>query len=86
MHIIIHETANFAQKLGPFFILNDSTIHKQAKYILNKICTKDPHNAQVLQKFIEAYNEKDKNISKDGSESLHLSDLNWKNKLNVLLN
>jgi hypothetical protein len=76
LEILIHETSNFAQKLGPFFISNDSSVHIKAKYILNKICTKDPHNAQVLQKFIETYNEKDRNISKDGSESLHLSDLN----------
>ncbi len=76
MEILIHESVNFAQKLGPFFISNDNTLHKSAKYILNKICSKDPHNAQILQKFIEQYNDKDKNISKDGSESLHLSELN----------
>jgi hypothetical protein len=62
--------------MGPFFILNDPNIHKMSKYILNKLCSKDPHNAQILQKFIELHTEKDRNLSKDGSDSLHLSDLN----------
>jgi len=66
---------NFAQKLGPFILLSDAQIQKQAKYIKNKICSKDPHNAQIFQKFMEQYNEKDKNISKDIGESLHLSEL-----------
>lgn len=76
MNILVHETCNFAQRLGPFIICGDSTLSKQAKYILNKICLNDAHNAVLLQKFFESYNEKDRNISKDGSESLHLSDLN----------
>ena len=75
MEIIIHETVNFAQKLGPFILVNDSQIQKQARYIKNKICSKDQHNAQIIQKFMEQYNEKEKNISKDVSESLHLSEL-----------
>ena len=77
VEVIIHDTCNFAQKLGPFFILNDNTIHKQAKYILNKICSKDTHNKQLLHNFIEKYSSNEinyKNISKDNSESLHLSD------------
>lgn len=77
MDIIIHETVNFAQKLGPFIIQSDTQIQKQAKYIKNKICAKDPHNSQIFQKFVEMYCEKDKNYSKDiGESSLHLSELN----------
>ena len=76
MDIIVHETVNFAQKLGPFILLTDTQIQKQAKYIKNKICAKDPHNSQIFQKFIEMYCEKDRNISKDIGESLHLSELN----------
>jgi hypothetical protein len=63
LEILIHETCNFAQRLGPFFLCNDNGIHRHTKYILNKICTKDSHNAQLFQKFIETYSEKDKNIS-----------------------
>jgi hypothetical protein len=66
---------NFSQKLGPFYLLNDPHLHKQVKYILTKIISKDPHNNVVLQRFIEKY-EKDKNLSRDANESLHLSDLN----------
>lgn len=73
--ILIHETVNFGQKLGPFFILNDTSIHKLAKYLVNKTCTKDMHNAQLLQKFIETYDLKDKNITKDGCESLTMSEI-----------
>lgn len=75
MEIIIHETVNFAQKLGPFILVNDTQIQKQAKYIKNKICSKDPHNAQIFQKFMDQYTEKDRNISKDMGESLQLSEL-----------
>jgi hypothetical protein len=75
LDILIHETVNFAQKLGPFFILNDATIHKLTKYLVNKVCSKDIHNTQIFQKFLDTYEGKDKNISKDGSESLQLSEL-----------
>ncbi len=78
MDILIHETPNFVEKLCPFLILNDPKLHKSAKAIINQICSKDSHNASVFQRFIELYTEKDKNYSKDGSDSnsLHLSDLN----------
>lgn len=78
MEILIHETPNFSEKLCPFLILSDSKLHKSAKAIINQICSKDPHNASVFQKFIETYTERDKNYSKDASDSnsLHLSDLN----------
>jgi hypothetical protein len=72
LDILVHETCNFAQKLGPFYILGDASIHKQVKYILNKITTLDQHNAVVLQKFLDTYT-KDRNLSKDNSGSLHLS-------------
>lgn len=39
------------------------------------MCHKDSHNATLLQKFIEMFNEKERNISKDNSDSLHLSDI-----------
>ena len=74
MDILIHETPNIAEKLGPFLLINDTIIYKHVEYILSKIFAKDNHNKQVLQKFFEHYNEKSKNIN--GSESLHLSDLN----------
>ena len=74
LDLLIHETVNFSQKLGPFVLLSENKIYSHCKYILNKICTLDPHNAYILQKFFDLYGEKDKNISKDGNDSLHLSD------------
>ena len=77
--LIINDTVNFNQKLGPFFVMNDNKMHKQAKSIINRICVKDHHNKQIIQRFIEKYGSgeiKDKNISKDNSESLHLSEIN----------
>lgn len=76
--LLINEIVNFNQKLGPFFILNDNKMHKQAKSIINRICLKDHHNKMIMQKFMEQYaGDRDhKNISKDNSESLHLSELN----------
>lgn len=77
INLLIHETVNFNQKLGPFFIMNDNKMHKQAKSIINRICIKDNHNKQIIQRFLEKYGgEKVGNISKDNSESLHLSELN----------
>lgn len=76
--LLINDIVNFNQKMGPFFILNDNKMHKQAKSIINRICLKDNHNKMIIQKFMEQYaGEKDnKNLSKDNSESLHLSELN----------
>jgi hypothetical protein len=76
--LLINDIVNFNQKMGPFFILNDNKMHKQAKSIINRICLKDNHNKIIIQKFMEQYaGEKDnKNMSKDNSESLHLSELN----------
>jgi len=75
--LLINEVVNFNQKLGPFFILNDNKMHKQAKIIIYRICLKDNHNKQIIQKFMETYAGDDKkNVSKDNSESLQLSELN----------
>lgn len=76
--LLINETVNFNQKLGPFLIMNDNKIYKQARNIINKICCKDNHNKQIIHKFIEKYGGeiKDKTFTKDNSESLHLSEIN----------
>lgn len=76
VYLLINETCNFNQKLGPFFILNDNKMHKQAKQILNKLCLKDNHNKQIIQKFLENFSGDNKSLSKDHSESLHLSEIN----------
>ena len=44
------------------------------KYIVKKICAADPHNKQVINKFFEKYGLEKTNLSKDGNDSLHLSD------------
>ena len=74
--LLVNETINFNQKLAPFFILMDNKMHKQAKGIINRICLKDYHNAQIFQRFIEKYSsDRFKNLTKDVSESLHLSEI-----------
>ena len=66
LDILIHDTVNINQKLGPFYILNDETLHKWAKYLTQRISKKDPNNQQVLQDFFKTYGKgekKDNNLA-----------------------
>ena len=66
LYILIHDTVYINQKLGPFFILNDETLHKWAKYLTERISKKDPNNQQVLQDFFKTYGKgekKDNNLA-----------------------
>ena len=77
IEILIHNTVNINQKLAPFYILNDPTLHKWAKYLTDRIGKRDPNNQKVLQDFFEKYGFKDKKNAKeaDAADSLQLSDL-----------
>ena len=74
LDILIHDTVNINQKLGPFYLINDATLHKWTKYLTERIGKKDPHNQQILARFLEQYDGKDRNYPKD-NESLQLSDI-----------
>ena len=50
------DTVNIAEKLGPF-LSEDSGVNKQTLEILKGVCGKDPHNAQVLKKFIQEHGD-----------------------------
>lgn len=74
LEILIHDTVNINQKLGPFYLISDPTLHKFTKYLTERIGKKDPHNQQILVKFLEQYDGKEKNISRD-NDSLQLSEI-----------
>ena len=74
LDILIHDTVNINQKLGPFYLINDSNLHKYVKYLTERIGRKDPHNQQILVKFLEQYDGREKNISRD-NDSLQLSEI-----------
>ena len=76
IEILIHSTVNINEKLAPFYILNDPTLHKWAKYLTDRIGKRDPDNQKVLQDFFEQYGFKEKkNSNNDAGDSLQLSDL-----------
>ena len=77
IEILIHSTVNINQKLAPFYILNDPTLHKWAKYLTDRIGKKDTNNQKVLQDFFEKYGYKEKKSanSNDAGDSIQLSDL-----------
>ena len=76
IEILIHSTVNINEKLAPFYILNDPTLHKWAKYLTDRIGKRDPDNQKVLQDFFEQYGFKEKkNANNDPGDSLQLSDL-----------
>ena len=62
IEILIHSTVNINQKLAPFYILNDPTLHKWAKYLTHRIGKRDPNNQKVLQDFFEEYGFKEKKM------------------------
>ena len=72
IEILIHNTVNINQKLGPFYISKDPTLHKWAKYLTNKIGKRDPNNQKVLQDFFEKYGGEEKNNNDD---SIDLKDI-----------
>ena len=77
IEILIHSTVNINEKLAPFYILNDPTLHKWAKYLTDRIGKKDSNNQKVLQDFFEKYGYKEKKSSNsnDPGDSIQLSDL-----------
>ena len=76
IEILIHSTVNINEKLAPFYILSDPTLHKWAKYLTDRIGKRDPNNQKVLQDFFEQYGIKEKkNVNNDAGDSLQLSDL-----------
>ena len=74
LDILIHDTVNINQKLAPFYILNDETLHKWAKYLTQRVSKKDPNNQQVLQDFFKKYGKGEKK-DKDLGDSLQDSDV-----------
>ena len=76
LDILIHETVNINQKLGPFYLLNDSNLHKYSKFLIERINKKDVENQRVFNEFMEVYGNKEKtNVSKEFQDSIQLSDL-----------
>ena len=75
IEILIHNTVNINEKLAPFYILSDPTLHKWAKYLIDRIGKRDAHNQKVLMDFFEKYGVKEKINPKDAGDSLQLSDL-----------
>lgn len=75
LDILIHDTVNINQKLGPFCILNDSNPRKLTKYLTDRIGKKDPHNQQILAKFIEEYDINVNSTGKEKNDSLQLSEI-----------
>ena len=37
LEILIHDTVNINQKLGPFYLISDPTLHKFTKYLTERI-------------------------------------------------
>ena len=74
LDILIHDTVHINQKFRPFYLINDSNLHKYVKYLTERIGRKDPHNQQILVKFLEQYDGREKNISRD-NDSLQLSEI-----------
>ena len=75
LNILIHDTVNINQKLGPFYILSDQTLHKWAKYLTERISKKSPENQEILTQFLEKYGNKNTNVSREFGDSLQLSDI-----------
>ena len=72
IEILIHNTVNINQKLAPFYVSKDPTLHKWAKYLTNKIGKRDPNNQKVLHDFFEKYGGEEKNNNDD---SIDLKDI-----------
>ena len=75
LEILIHNTVNINEKLGPFYVLNDPIIYKIAKYLVDIIGKKDQNNQKVLQDFFEKYGFKEKKGPNDGLNSLQIKEL-----------
>ena len=75
IEILIHNTVNINQKLGPFYIMKDPNLHKWAKYLTDRIGKRDTHNKKVLEDFFEKYGFKEKKNINDEGDSIDLKDL-----------
>ena len=73
LEILVHGTVNINEKLAPFYVYDDPSVYKYAKYLTDKIGQKDPNNHKVLQDFFEKYGFKER--KGENIEMIQIKDL-----------